>query len=286
MEHESFISACRAKAHRKSFYNAYNKTFEVVRAENKWWKEQAWNLRYQVFCKENKWLESSDPLKEIERDQYDVHADQFLLVHRETNKIAGTLRVVMPETGRPLTSFQTQELCNHPLVQDAANAVRFCEISRLCMAASYRRRDRDGAILPAYYEQEQVSSGGFSLFRRYIPYAPLGLIAAAFEAVLAAGKKDCLMMLEPDTLMTFARIGIPVERLGDPVQDGPFSWQPVALNIPTVFEHIAEINPLCWEVLSDRGRLHKWAGKTMNQSFDLPVLTTGFSENPQPGAHS
>lgn len=256
--HENIFSAALRTIQQKTFSDDYWRTFEIVKADTDELKERCFRLRYEVFCKENQFDIISDA-DLLEKDAYDPHADHFLLVHREIGADAGTIRVLLPNEYEPQVSFPLQNNCDHPLLMIDSRIMRLAEMSRLCMAKRFRQRPLDGKILPAYYETEKKASGSFAeYFRRKIPYAPLGLLKAAFESALDQNIPDMVTAMDPTQFRSMKKIGLSYRVLGPRINYEGTS-QPVVFSIKHVLDNMAIENPECWEIVSDRGRLHKKA---------------------------
>jgi hypothetical protein len=93
------------------------------------------------------------------------------------------------------------------------------------------------------------------------------------------------MNLESEALTAFSRMGLPVERLGPPLENSAARWQPVLVDIVAALMVMAEDEPLCWEILSDRGRLHHLTPESIARSYELPPLYTADPDAARPGAH-
>ncbi len=262
MERDNIFSAALQAIQQKTFYQTYWRTFEIVHAQTDELKERAFKLRYDVYCKENQFETPGGPEvcgKEVERDIYDPKAFHFLLVHRDSGEDAGTVRVLLPNEGEPQQSFPLQNVCDHPLLLLDNKVMHLAEMSRLCMAKRFRRRPLDGKVLPAYYEVEDSETKSLGqYFRRRIPYAPLGLLRAAFETALEFNIPDMITAMDPAYFRTMKRIGLSYRVLGPRVSYHG-GQQPVVFNIKHVLDNMAMENPECWEIVSDQGRLHKKA---------------------------
>ena len=245
----------------EAFLTSYNKTFSVLKADSVELKERAFGLRHQVFVEENGFADIVPHDEGLEYDRYDYRAVHYVLAHEESGADIGAVRVILPDDEHPEASLPMQAVCDHPMLQDAARVSTLCQISRMCMAANFRKRDRDGALLPAYYEQEDrkgTVDGAMVYIRRRIPYAPLGLFRAAFETALRHRIMDCLMMIEPEQLPYLNRMGISYSVLG-PCLEEYRGMRPVVFNIKNVLDTMLIDNPQCWDVISDMGRVHKMA---------------------------
>lgn len=271
----SWLHSCLQTVRQQAFYNTYWNGFTVVRADTDELRDKAYALRYDVYCRENGFIDPARFADERERDEFDDRAIHHLLIHKESGRAAGTVRVLLPDEKRPLTSFELQKLCDHPLLQIENRAMGLAEISRMCMAREFRRRPRDGHVLPSYYEQEwgdeEKTGSALSFFRRRIPYVPLGLMMAAYETVLAAGLLDVVSAVEPAQFRTMKRIGLSYRVLG-PRLNYQASQQPFIFNIKSALDTVAAENPECWEVLADRGRLHHRANELHQNNWQDAIF--------------
>lgn len=256
--HDGMMGAALQAVRQQTFYNTYWKTFSVREADSEALRLEAYRLRYQVYHGLEDDGSGNPDL--IEKDEYDERATHHILYHKESGLAAGTVRVLTPSTSNPLKSFALQSVCDHPLLSIEERAQYLCEISRLCMAPQFRRRPEDGRILPAYYEQEWVKQGPnpLNMLRRRIPYAPLGLIGAAFDTAMRAGLLDCVSVMDPCDFASLKRIGFTYRVLG-PRIEYQGSQQPIIFNIKHVLDNMAVQNRECWEIVSDHGKLNERA---------------------------
>lgn len=241
----------------QSFLKAYEDAFELVRATTPAQRERVFQLRYDVFCRENKFEKPPYDGDMFEYDAYDDRAVHFLLIHRASGDAAGTLRVILPNDEFPSQSFPAQKIARHPLLQSESKVLTLCEISRFCMASRFRRREHDGRLLSAYSDQDIVQgtkNGRPALFRRLIPYAPAALLRGALEAALEARIMEGIWMVDTNHLESLKKIGFDCRPLGPHVHHHG-GQQPVIFNIKHVLDCMRRLNPHCWDVISDRGRL-------------------------------
>lgn len=253
--------AAMAAVRQRAYYTAYRNTFDLVKADTDALKERVFRLRHHVYCLENRIEVPAHDAAEIERDAWDEHAIHHVLIHRESGETAGTVRVILPRDDLPLRSFPLQQVCDHPLLGMEDRLQTFCEISRLCMAKRFRRRNHDGRILPAYYDQDWAAIPlieKIATVRRLIPWAPVGLLGAAFETALEHRIMDGFIVVEPDDLRSLAAIGLSWRVLGPRIY-ARGTWQPLVFNIKNALDAMRAHNEKCWEVASDRGRIHNMA---------------------------
>ncbi len=260
-EHKEKLKAALDAIRQQEFLSAYSKAFSLFRADTDAWKEHVFRLRYDVYCDENLFINPDSHPDKFETDSYDDRAEHYILLHRATAKVVGTLRLVLPNDEQPSQSFSVQEVCDHRLLKQDSRLLTIAEISRFCMAKSFRKRELDGCLLPAYYDQDMIETkknGRVQMIRRRIPYAPLGLLAGAFESALNARITDCVWMVEPRQLWSLKKIGLNYRVLG-PHIDHHGGLQPVIFNIKNVLDSMHRQRPHCWDIVSDEGRLQKMA---------------------------
>ena len=271
MNIQKLIETCLTTVKQRAFSSSYWHMFDVVKADNVKWRDQAYRIRYQVYCKENLYFEEEGFCKTCtETDPFDEKAKHYVLIHKKLDHAVGTVRINLPDPDAPLTSFELQKYCDHPLLQLENRVMGMAEISRFCMSKSFRRREKDGNILPAYYEQEWITAETGNqksgLLRRHIPYAPLGLLKVAFEEILNQNITNCVAYFESSQLKTLERLGVQYRVLGPRLPDVGMQ-QPVIFNIKATLDNMANINPECWEIVSDHGRLQQLADRAYHYDW-------------------
>ena len=104
---------------------------------------EIFQLRFKVYCLECGYEDPCDYLNMQESDQYDAVSTHFCAYERESNKIIGTVRIILSsERGFP-------SLTNSSVNADQLSIIdpdRVGEISRLAISKEYRRRIVDEAI--------------------------------------------------------------------------------------------------------------------------------------------
>jgi N-acyl amino acid synthase of PEP-CTERM/exosortase system len=274
MQEDNLWQACLRTVMQQTFYQSYWNTFSLLRAETDEQRERVFRLRHEVYRAGRKEETPDGFLSLMEKDAYDDRAAHYLLLHTASGDAAGTVRILMPSVSRPLESFEIQGLCPHPLFGNEERVQRICEVSRLCMSPKFRRRPGDGRVLPAYNEQEAeggLQPVGKAVFRRRITYAPLGLLMAAFEGAMDKGILDCVSLVDPDDLRTMKRLGIPHKILGPKVEsNGPHV--PVIFNVQNALDGMEGVNPECWEIVSDKGRLTRRAHEIQLENWHHSIF--------------
>lgn len=279
-EQKDIFTACIETFRERSFFNAYNKTFSIFKADTDAWREHVFRLRYDVYCTENLFIDPDMHPEKLEKDSYDERSEHYLLLHRPTAKPVGTVRIVLPNDEEPSRSFPSQDVCDHPLLQMDSKVVSLCEISRFCMSKDFRKREMDGAMLPAYYDQDTVkgqSHGKVAFYRRTIPYAPLGLIGAAFESALNARITNAVWMVEQRQLWSLKKIGLSYRVLG-PHVDHDGGLQPIVFNIKNVLDGMHRKKPRCWEIVTDQGRIQTMADELQENDWQDALIDEACQE--------
>jgi N-acyl amino acid synthase of PEP-CTERM/exosortase system len=267
---KKIISTCMETMRYQSFFDKYNDTFAVVQARTAAQKKQVFQIRYDVYCEENGLIDPKDKRRKLERDVYDENAAHALLIHRPSGRAVGTVRTIFPDENCLLQSFPLQEVCDHPFLLQKDRMETICEVSRLCMIKDFRRRERDGKILPAYYSPDDNKNENV-LFRRVIPYAPLGLLQASFDAALSARVVDCISVFDFEQLHALEMIGLKYRILGP--QIGYMGQrQPIVFNIKNALDNMAIKDKASWEIVSDQGRLHKKANELAHNDWSDTIF--------------
>ena len=84
----------------QDFLSCYREHFEVVRASTPSLLDQVYRLRYQVYCVENDYEDAGRQAEGRETDIYDDRSVHALLIHRRSDAVAGTVRVILPGKDR------------------------------------------------------------------------------------------------------------------------------------------------------------------------------------------
>ena len=270
--------ACVDLFQQQVFYDAYFRVFEIIEADTDALRDRVFRLRTET--REGAQTPRSDGAAKIESDAFDPHSVHHLLIHRETGESAGSVRVVLPLDHHPKNSFPLQSASDHPLLQMPDRVRALCEISQMCIAQRFRRRQSDGRFLPGYSDQDHVEipmMGKLVRVRRLIPYAPLGLFRAAFETALRHKIPDCLMMIEPDQIRSLERAGMAWRVLG-PRLHHEGVWQPMIFNIKNTLDVMRKRNAPCWEIVSNRGQLNDIAMRLQENEWQDRIFDESCRE--------
>lgn len=230
----------------------YEQYFEVVMADTDEARDLSYRLRYQVYCIENAFEPASENPGERETDPYDVQSEHALLIHRKTNTIAGTTRLIM--TGKDGGSLPQpiHDICAPEIlaeVTDHIPAVQIGEMSRFAVSKEFRRRAEDKTTLTGGLSQEGEANP-----RRVIPHISLGLMQATISMAKANDITHLYAVMEPALLRMLRHLGIYFEKLG-PVVDYHGRRQPCYCDLDHLLATVWAKNPEVWAVMTDSGRI-------------------------------
>jgi N-acyl amino acid synthase of PEP-CTERM/exosortase system len=237
------------KDHPKSLAEIYHSLFEVVRADTPELRREAHRLRYQVYCIENQFLPIEDNPGGWERDAFDAHSVQAVLIHRPSGAIAGTVRLVLP-TATPRPGCLPIHAVGYKLMHEAGLPIeRTTELSRFAISKQFRRRAGDGL----YGGVTDADAPGEDR-RRIIPHLSLGLISAAIRMGIDSGMEFVCATMEPTLLRLLTRLGVHFIPLG-PVVDFHGPRQPCYADGWAMLARVKRERPDVWDVIGDRGKL-------------------------------
>ena len=228
---------------------SHPRRFTMVAATSADLVKQAQRLRYQVYCIEHSFEDPASFPDGLECDEFDPSAIHGLLYDKIHRALAGTVRLILPNPQRPLTSLPIQSLCRHPLPHDLRLLRKgSAEISRFAISREYRwaprghlsgeecgERCRGGAP-----EEEFLTSTLLELVK--------GLVQMSFEH----GISEWFALMEPALLRLLARFAIHFTPLG-PLVDYHGRRQPSHVNLSAMLERVHQERPDVWQVITCTG---------------------------------
>ena len=180
-------------------------------------KQEVYALRHQVYCEELHFEETN--AQQLEQDSFDAHSLHCFIRHVSTNTMAGTLRVI--------TSSSTQELlpieayCAHAITHEHLTPRYFlphqiCEISRLAVPATFRKRQTDqiegsatGVINEHTFSTQEL---------RFFPYIAISLYLSAIAICYKSRLHHVFVMMEPRLARSLGFVGIHFTPIGPTVE--------------------------------------------------------------------
>lgn len=174
----------------------------------------AHKIRHEVFCEELKLFDEQP--EGVEKDAYDEYSKQCLIRHQRTSQYAGTVRMIMPSSAQqtlPIETVASQYITLKEYLPGNFDRNEICEISRIAIPSSFRRRQMDsyegaatGVINTETYSDIEL---------RCFPLLAVGLYMATAAVCLLEGKKHAFFMVEPRLAKSMAYIGIKLVKIGD-----------------------------------------------------------------------
>ena len=230
----------------------YKRWFEVIPADTPELIEQAHRLRYQVYCVENPFEDRDHHPSGLEIDEYDSRSIHSLLIHRPSNMVAGTVRLILPQPHLPGLGLPIAKICDGAALQDPAlfPPTKTAEISRFAISKAFRRRFTDAQLADSHVLS--VSDAKL-LERRVTPHLTLGLMKAVAQMSLQHGITRVCAVMEPSLLRLIRRLGIKFTPVG-PLVDYHGRRQPCYSDITTVGQGLRRQRPDALEVVTDQGR--------------------------------
>lgn len=178
---------------------------------------EALRLRYQVYCLENAYENAAAFPDGMERDQYDLRSLHSLLVHRHSNQVAGTVRLIRPDPHQPLESLPIDALCAEALLRDQTVLPRhgIAEVSRFAVSKQFRRRLED-APTPSGVALNWSTT--VQTEKRRVPHLSLGLVQAMIFNSHRHAITHWVAEMEPALLRMYAKLGVHWNDLGPPIE--------------------------------------------------------------------
>jgi len=194
----------------------YASYFQPIVAATKEDIRNVYRLRHDVYCSELG-FEPCNP-QQLEQDEFDQYSDYCLVKHKSSGTYASTVRVVAPSGQQVLP---LEKYCEGAISDAALHPQNFarediCEISRLALRASFRRRKAD--------QFKQSAIGGINVAELYeeelrcFPFITVSMYLAATVLVERNNIKHAYVMMEPRLARSTALLGIKFQQIG-PVVD-------------------------------------------------------------------
>jgi N-acyl amino acid synthase of PEP-CTERM/exosortase system len=234
----------------KSFYDDYNNTFDILRADTPELLNEVHKLRYQVYCVEHEWVNASSFPDHLEQDVYDEHSVHSLLVHKRSGMAYGSVRIVIPDKSLPEEDwFPLQKLCEIDSLNDTNYIQHAGEVSRFCISKEMRKRVGDTIHANVYITNQEEAA-----MHRVIPYGPLGLIRAVFEMSIENNLTSTFATMEPTLIRLLHMLGLDFIKKG-PLVENHGMRQPLIMDPQMILSGVKKKESGIWEVITDKGRI-------------------------------
>lgn len=234
-------------------YDRYGATFRTVRVQTTEQQQASFRLRYEVYCVENHFLRIEDNPGGLETDNYEGQSLHTLLVHRASEAIVGTVRLVTPVETSARAPLPLYEVCPEAMAKVPLH--RTAEISRLAVSKSFRRRKGDD-LYGRFLTRAELEGDA----RRFLPHLMLGLLQAVVEMASETGMDHICAIMDPALLRLLARFGIHFTMIGKPIEYHGLR-QPCYSDLGKLLAHVERTRFDVWEILTDRGNF--WPAQTI-----------------------
>lgn len=227
----------------------YRQWFDVIPARTPELVRESHKLRYQVYCLETGFEDRNEFPEEYEHDQYDERSVCSLLIHKPTDMVAGTVRLILPKEGDEddLPAFHVSEALQ-TLSPGELPKKRTAEISRFAISKQFRKRAED-SLIPALYEK-----AGQPGEQRVIPHITLGLMQAILSMSIENKVSHLAIVVEPALDRLIRKLGIFFTPIGQIIE---YHGRRRAhyRGIGPLLDEVYYLKPEIWEVLTDSGAL-------------------------------
>jgi N-acyl amino acid synthase of PEP-CTERM/exosortase system len=236
---------------KRALAEVYRELFEAIPADTPELRRQAHRLRYQVYCVENSYEDPAANPTGMEHDEFDGHSVQGILLHRPSELVVGTVRLVLHDPGASVGALPIHKVCRDPRAYDPdiLPPASTCELSRFAISKTFRRRAGDGK----YGRTEDPDELAMDA-RRIIPHITLGLMTVALQMAIPQGVDTVCAVMEPALLRMVARFGLHFTLLGPPV--AYHGWrQPCYSPVSDLLAGVEIEHPEVWDIITEGGRL-------------------------------
>ncbi|MCP5368045.1 MAG: PEP-CTERM/exosortase system-associated acyltransferase [Hyphomicrobiales bacterium] len=204
----------------------------------------AYRLRYRVLVEELCHQSPEDQPAGMETDAFDGYAEQALLVHRDSGRVSGTVRLILPHPSLAPGSFPSQTLCPDPRLSDPdfLPLARTAEVSRFILAPDAR----GGGFSSGDTDEDRQRS------RIRVYNLTVGLAKAVIRMSVENQVHHLVAIMAPSLLRLLGRLGIHFHPVGPAVQYNGLR-QPCHASVRDILERAAAERPDVWEVISANG---------------------------------
>ena len=236
----------------------FDQYFEVFLADNAAGKEINYRTRYQVYCLETGYEDPSLFPEKTETDAFDQYAVHFIARARATGEWIAALRLVIrPFDSLPMNAHASVDFSLLPdaIAQDIKTGQRSlcCEVSRLCVISSYRRRAQERITpyqMPYNPDQEPPPTNTTDPSeRRKAPWLMLGLINAARDYGETNNIRHWFFLVADALARIMEGIGFGLTKVG-PLCEHRGKRRPYFRDLNTPFDNIAERLPLVYDMFT------------------------------------
>ena len=172
-------------------------------------------VRYRVYCDEFGFEPRDRCPGDREKDDFDDQSTHCLITHKESSKPAGCVRMVPTPPGQSESLLPFEKFCSDSLDRNLLDRLSLdrstvCEISRLAVDSTFRRRS--GEQQTRFGNPDHL---GFSEEeKRTLPFIAVSAYLAATAITAHTGNTNVFAMMEPFLPRLLSRAGIQFTRVG------------------------------------------------------------------------
>jgi N-acyl amino acid synthase of PEP-CTERM/exosortase system len=189
----------------------YDRHFIVVPADTPELLDAAYALRFQVYCVEHQFEDPAQQQRERERDRYDRHSVQAVLIAKSSEDVVGCVRLILPDGDFPSLPLWSLLGRTEQMRLDSFGRQHTAEISRYAIAKAYRRREGES-------QYPDVGEPSANELRRLVPHMSIGLLRGVGQLAARNGMTTVCAAMAPSLMRLLERFGLVFERLGAPVE--------------------------------------------------------------------
>ena len=227
--------------------------FELLPALDEKSRNQVYTIRHEVYCEELGY----EPVHQDrhEHDQYDHHSLHCLMrTADDTQTLAGCTRLVLTNPNDPAELLPFEEICRGHLNAAAIHPDQFprqaiAEVSRLAIRYMFRRR-RGEKHDPLPIHKRDFAERTAPRF----PFIPVGLYLGTVAMAEARGIEKLFVLTEPRLAEHFAKLGVDVQRIGEPVQHRG-QRIPSVMDVASIIKGLRPFLRPMWELIREEIRL-------------------------------
>ena len=229
----------------------YQQYFSMVKAVTPQEKDLAYKLRHDVFHNDCGFHDLGNLSSELlEKDEYDDQAIHSLLFHKETDQAIGYIRLIIAngnyKNALPVETYYKRQFNLKSLAKKTIDHEKRCEISRMSLISSFRRRKAD------FYLKKDASDS-IAESRRYpVNYLPICLIFAVMHSMQDEKMNYALAFVEKRLPLFLKHFGAQISQIGEPVECYG-SRAPVILHLKESYDHLQQ----------EYQKLYKFIGKEL-----------------------
>lgn len=238
-------------------FDLYNQYFMTIKADTPELLEEVYRLRYQVYCVEHNFEKPGEFPDGLERDEFDSHSVHSLLIHKPSQLIAGSARLVLPVSNNLTGCLPIDRVCKDRILQHSDTIPRryAAEVSRFAFVKQFRRRiGEQGSPCGVTDESLQAleTAQALSKDRRIAHHLTLGMISSLVKMSLEHNVNVWCSVMERALLRLLTRIGIHFTNIGPQISYHG-RRQPCYTHVGIMLERVKEERPDVWEVLTEEG---------------------------------